>query len=637
MAGQTISIIPNGSFTNVGTMEAVSGGILSLTNSWINNGTLHIDANAASTVNLGGSFNTAAIGTINRAGGVVNLTGTLTNTGTTLTLNAVTGSWNFASGTIVGGTVVFADGAALLLAANNVSGTFSNGVTLNSDLTISGSAAGLRVNGGLTLNGTIHLTGSSAHVSSFGNATFGGNGTISFEGTSGGVRLLAVEGTSTLTLASSFKVIGGYGSVGDYWESYGTKGLVNNGLISSSVAGQTISIIPNGSFTNVGTMEAVTGGILSLTNSWINNGTLHIDANAASTVNLGGSFNTAAIGTINRTGGVVNLTGTLTNTGTTLTLNAVTGSWNFASGTIVGGTIAFADGAALLLTANNVSGTFSNGVTLNSDLTISGSAAGLRVNGGLTLNGTIHLTGSSAHVSSFGNATFGGNGTVSFEGTSGGIRLLAVEGTSTLTLASSFKVIGGYGSVGDYWESYGTKGLVNNGLISSSVAGQTISIIPNGSFTNVGTMEAVSGGILSLTNSWINNGTLHIDANAASTVNLGGSFNTAAIGTINRAGGVVNLTGTLTNTGTTLTLNAVTGSWNFASGTIVGGTVVFADGAALLLAANNVSGTFSNGVTLNSDLTISGSAAGLRVNGGLTLNGTDPSDRLERACQFVRQ
>ena len=136
----------------------------------------------------------AAIGTINRAGGVVNLTGTLTNTGTTLTLNAVTGSWNFASGTIVGGTIAFADGAALLLAANNVSGTFSNGVTLNSDLTISGSAAGLRVNGGLTLNGTIHLIGSSAHVSSFGNATFGGNGTVSFEGTSGGIRLLAVGG-----------------------------------------------------------------------------------------------------------------------------------------------------------------------------------------------------------------------------------------------------------------------------------------------------------------------------------------------------------------------------------------------------------------------------------------------------------
>ena len=79
--------------------------------------------------------------------------------------------------------------AALLLATTNVSGSLINGVTLNGDITISGANAGLRVSGGLTLNGTLHLTSSNAHVSSFGNETFDGNGTISFEGTSGSPRL----------------------------------------------------------------------------------------------------------------------------------------------------------------------------------------------------------------------------------------------------------------------------------------------------------------------------------------------------------------------------------------------------------------------------------------------------------------
>ncbi|MEI9924494.1 MAG: DUF4347 domain-containing protein [Bradyrhizobium sp.] len=622
VAGRTLTILPNGTFTNAATMEAVAGGILALTNSWNNTGTLHIDSNAASTVNLGGAFATAAIGVISRAGGVVNLTGTLTNTGSTLLLNAATGSWNFASGTINGGTVTFADGAALLLATSNVSGTFNNGVTLNGDLTISGSGAGLFVGGGLTLNGTIHLTGSSAHVSSLTNQTFGGNGTVSFEGTSGGIRLLTIEGTSTLTLDTTFKVVGGYGSLGDWWSNNGTRTLINNGLISANVAGQTLTILPSGSFTNNATMEAVGGGVLTLTNNWSNAGTLHVDSNAASTVNFGGTFATNAIGTMNRAGGIVNLAGTVTNTGATLLLNATTGSWNFAGGTINGGTVTFADGATLLLATSNVSGTFTNGVTLNGDLTISGSGAGLFVGGGLTLNGTIHLTGSSAHVSSLASQTFGGNGTVSFEGISGGIRLLTIEGTSTLTLASTFKVAGGYGSIGDWWSNNGTRTLINNGLISSNEAGQTLTILPSGSFTNNATMEAVGGGVLTLTNNWSNAGTLHVDSNAASTVNFGGTFATSAIGTMNRAGGIVNLTGTVTNTGATLLLNATTGSWNFAGGTINGGTVTFADGTALLLATSNVSGTFNNGVTLNGDLTISGSGAGLFVGGGLTLNGT---------------
>ncbi|MDG9696062.1 hypothetical protein QC281_39135, partial [Streptomyces sp. DH17] len=275
--------------------------------------------------------------------------------------------------------------------------TFTGGVTLNGDITVSGNSSRLRVYGGMTLNGTIHLTGSNAMVRALDTETFGGNGTISFEGAGGSTRHLTIEGASTLTLANTFKVVGGYASLGDQQETGGTNSLVNNGLISSNVAGQTMVAAYSATFTNAGTMEAIVGGTLSLNNTWTNTGTLHLDANPASTFNLGGSFTTAGLGTISRAGGVINLTGTLNNTGATLTLSAATGSWNFV-GTINGGTVVFADGAALLLSGDNWAGTFTGGVTLNGDITVSGNSSRLRVYGGMTLNGTIHLTGSNAMV-----------------------------------------------------------------------------------------------------------------------------------------------------------------------------------------------------------------------------------------------
>ena len=631
VAGLTLAIQPNGSFTNAGTVEAINGGILTVGSTWSTSGTLRLDANAASTLNLGGAFTTAGLA-FSRAGGVVNLTGTLNNTGNTLTLNASTGSWNFL-GTINGGTVAFTGGSTLLMTTNNTSGTFTGGVTLNSDLTVAGTGTALRISGGLTLNGTVHVTGSNAQVRSLTNQTLGGNGTISFEGSTGSARQLTIEGASTLTLASTFTIAGGFANIGAQQETGGTNALVNNGLISSSVAGLTLAIQPNGSFTNAGTVEAINGGILTVGSTWSTSGTLRLDANAASTLNLGGAFTTAGLA-FSRAGGVVNLTGTLNNTGNTLTLNASTGSWNFL-GTINGGTVAFTGGSTLLMTTNNTSGIFTGGVTLNSDLTISGTNAALRISGGLTLNGTVHVTGSNAQVRSFTNQTLGGNGTISFEGSTGSARQLTIEGISTLTLASTFTVSGGFATIGGQQETGGANALVNNGLISSSVAGLTLAIQPNGSFTNAGTVEAINGGILTVGSTWSTSGTLRLDANAASTLNLGGAFTTAGLA-FSRAGGVVNLTGTLNNTGNTLTLNASTGSWNFL-GTINGGTVAFTGGSTLLMTTNNTSGTFTGGVTLNSDLTVAGTGTALRISGGLTLNGTVPRNRIQCPGALVNQ
>ncbi|MGD5485241.1 hypothetical protein QUU82_22475, partial [Xanthomonas citri pv. citri] len=112
----------------------------------------------------------------------------------------------------------------------------------------------------MTLNGTIHLIGSSTMLRAIDTQTFGGNGSISFEGTSGSVRRLTIEGASTLTLASTFKVVGGYGTIGDQWEIGGTNNLVNRGLIDSNVVGQTLTAGVGGIFTNAGIFRATNGG-----------------------------------------------------------------------------------------------------------------------------------------------------------------------------------------------------------------------------------------------------------------------------------------------------------------------------------------------------------------------------------------
>src|SRR5262249_22572192 len=153
--------------------------------------------------------------------------------------------------------------------------------------------------------------------------------------------------------------------------------VVNRGALAADVAGTTITALGQ-AFTNEGTAEAKGGALnladlavntgtlaarsgstLSLGGAWDNNGALISDAG---TVNLGGSFTLAALGTFQRSGGTVNLTGTLDNRATTLDLAALGGPWRLAGGVVRGGAVA---GPGLLATSGG--GTL-DGVTLRSDL-----------------------------------------------------------------------------------------------------------------------------------------------------------------------------------------------------------------------------------------------------------------------------
>ena len=149
----------------------------------------------------------------------------------------------------------------------------------------------------------------------------------------------SVTADDTGTITVEFVAVTGYAQINGLEVLSGGSSVlaVNAGLL----AGGTITIEPS-SFLNEGTVQAGNRGTLNLARStiprptfWSNTGTIG-ETNA--TLNLGGSFTTAGVGNLERTGGTVNLVGTLDNTGATLTLNATTGSWDLVGGILENGT-----------------------------------------------------------------------------------------------------------------------------------------------------------------------------------------------------------------------------------------------------------------------------------------------------------
>src|SRR5262249_46561352 len=150
-----------------------------------------------------------------------------------------------------------------------------------------------------------------ANIRSFGNQTIGGTGSIRFEGTTGGNRGMTIEGTSTLTLDDGFTVSGGRVIIGQPFEQGGTNQLGNNGNITADTADEAITIQPNGSFTNNGTVRAINGGVLSVNN--LNAASTGSITATASTLNLGGNWSNS--GTINTTNSTLNLGGAFSTDG----------------------------------------------------------------------------------------------------------------------------------------------------------------------------------------------------------------------------------------------------------------------------------------------------------------------------------
>ena len=275
----------------MGNLRALTGSTANLNGAWSNLGGT-ITADATSTLNLGGSFSTPNLGTLSlAAGSKVNVTGAWNNSGQSFTLNAATGSWTLNGGSISGGTLGFADGKTLVIAANT--GNLLSGVTVNGDLTLNTAMRGTKIAGGTTFT-TAHLAANADRPGLCAGADARRDDPLR-----GGRRRHPPRGDERDGGQLHHRRhrrdphqcgLTGDGDIGGAFNFGGAMALTNNGLISSQVSGRTITLNAT-SLANsaTGILEATGGGILTINSpNWSNAGNLR--ALTGSTANLNGAW-----------------------------------------------------------------------------------------------------------------------------------------------------------------------------------------------------------------------------------------------------------------------------------------------------------------------------------------------------------
>ncbi|WP_158932493.1 choice-of-anchor D domain-containing protein [Acidisphaera sp. S103] len=582
--------------------------------------------------------------TLDAAGVTLDIHGALTVGGVnhTLTLDAGTLELD-RNGTIIAGTIAAAGGT---LFANG--GTLE-GVTYEGTLDLSATYSDLHITDGITLTGTngtgqgaINLTGYEValyidNTTTLNNATIY-FGTNSYPATSS-ISVNDPNATGNqLTLGSNLTLsqVGAYASL--YGDSSPGDGIVNDGTIDASVSGGQFTvagnfsnagsiavsggdsfIINNTTFTNTGTLTETGGSTVTLNTDWTNAG--HI-SETDSTLNLGGTFTTAALDTIGASGGEIDITGTLINTGATLDVGPGSALGTVTlSGTIVGGVIHDA-GSGLLGNFGTLEGVTYEGTL---DLSSSSGAAVQIVNGitltgvGGTGSGTVNLTG---HYSSFtiDNTTTLNNATIDIGNNESGVySILEIQDTSgtgaVLTLGKTLALVQVGSAILATYNNDPGDGIVNQGTISAGVEGGNFAI-QGESFTNQGSIAVSDGDTLTIgSTTWTNTGSI---SETDSTLNLGGLFAAAALNKVSASGGAINIIGTLINTGATLDVGpgSPLGTVTVSGGTIVGG-VIHDAGSGLV--SNN--GTLE-GVTYEGALGLTAQSAYWTIVNGITLTGT---------------
>jgi hypothetical protein len=588
------------------------GMTLSINGDSTNAGTLRAsNGNVLNIVSAGSLTNTGTISALNGSGVTLG-NGIFRCSGNGQFTTAGTGLISVAS-TIQGQSVVF-DGTTSPFVNNGVlqtgygttiRGTFSN----NGTVTVG--------SGGLTLGPSVTLTG---------GGTFAVNSFPIYVPTAG----------CTFTNAST---IVGPGSLGLSPSGQpGTMVLINqpSGTINSNLNSRTLRVFPNGASSNAGILEASNGGILAITCQ---------NQQGTATASLTNSGTIAAMD------------------GSTVTLNYV-GGFAPSPFSIVGG-------------PGNQFMTAGTGVIQGSDILLDGSASPIvnagtfqdallvQLKGTLTNNGTFTVL-AGKYLPLDADATVNGSGSLTLVTDSLGnaARMPAFSGSRTLTNAST---INGTGFIGGdpNGNGFGNLAIVNQagGLIDANSAGQTLTIQPNPSLSNAGTLRASSGGTLSLIGGGTLTNTGTIAALAGSTVDLHGvqltNFNAGTLtgGTYSATGAgsaillgsnasVTTLSATVTLAGGRLTdqlgnsvfanLATITnvGSLSVSAGStesiapvlIVNGTLAVGSGGTITVGGLAGSGTVT--VAAGSNLTIQTAAAGASFGGtiggvgGLTFNGT---------------
>jgi len=329
--------------------------------------------------------------------------------------------------------------------------------------------------------------------------------TINWTGLASGDWAAAANWTDTsgvhrLPISTDDVFIGGGNTVTHSTGSDTIHSLLSNGAL----------VLSGGALTDTTTLEATS--TFTLSGGTLNQATVAADTTITGT-GSGGSLGAVTLQGIldlrTNNGASVSVSGGLTLDGATVQLGHPDGSTY--------GRINFSGAAQALDGTTAHPGTILMGSNINN---------GLVVGGPLTLGSHLMISGTAGFIAA--SNAFDNQATITADPTILG----TAAGTFTLSGAN--------------WVNHGTiqaghgDSLTLSGQSSASApgwtnaAGQTISISGAGSLTLGAGGPADADGT-----TWLNQGTLAV---STSTVNLGGTFTLAALGTLNHAGSVVNLT-----------------------------------------------------------------------------------------------
>jgi hypothetical protein len=437
-----------------------------------------------------------------------------------------TGNWNVGANWIGGnvpaiGDNVFIDGgnAVNSVVSLNVNANINNLTISTGDTLGINNGQTLTINGNLSNAGTLALNsvGTNTDLQIGPSTTFSGTGTLTLSNNANN-RIFGAASTNVLT-NSAGHTIQGAGQIG-----LGLMGLDNKGLIDANQStGLTVQLNNTVGVTrsNSGTMQASSGGTLTILSTNLDNTGGTIQALAGSTVNLTGASTRITGGTLATAGdGVVLLGGsarldTLTNTG--------------------------------LVRINNGTGGFLAGTITN--------------------QGTINIAsiGATTDLQIEGNVTLAGTGTLALSNNANN-RIFGAAAGNVLT-NSAGHTIQGAGQIG-----FGLMGLDNKGLIDANQS-IALTIQPSAAgVLNTGTLRGSGTGGLTLTTGIFDNQGV-VEALNGSTVTYVGNTSTA-----NNIAGV--LTGGIwraesTGSGATVTLRGQHITTNAADITLSGaGSVI---------------------------------------------------------------
>lgn len=276
-------------------------------------------------------------------------------------------------------------------------------VTFDVDLVM---AAQCEATSSLTIDETLTIVqvGSGIDLRFSGDFELLGNGDVYFDTGTIFTSILSI-GTGTLTVGPDLTLRGRSGSVGG-------SGPVPTGPVEffGTVHGdEPGSLFVTGDPLTMHGSILATDGIVELAGNWSNLGT--ITAVAPGTVQLGGEFTAAGLGSVDATAGEIFITGTLEATGDTVLVDASTGSLVLWGGEVVGGSIETADSETLQIRG----GSTLTGVTVSGHVRMYSGVNTINAFDGLTVDGLVELNGG-GRLRTNGSFTLDGTGTIAIGG-----------------------------------------------------------------------------------------------------------------------------------------------------------------------------------------------------------------------------